>query len=100
MSEQLEGRKRMIIDVGKSPDPDVLAAIVETGKSLGLEVVRGEIRACGVCLYFDCVCEIRRQHRDGCKFRAAATCPVGIACEHGVDVCPTCDPCTCKAVTT
>ncbi len=22
-------------------------------------------------------------------------CPVGIACEHGWDFCPKCDPCTC-----
>jgi hypothetical protein len=25
-------------------------------------------------------------------------CPVGIECQHGYDVCPTCDPCTCEKV--
>lgn len=25
------------------------------------------------------------------------TCPVAVECEHGFDVCPTCDPCTCDA---
>lgn len=25
-------------------------------------------------------------------------CPVGIECDHGYDVCPVCDPCTCSSV--
>ena len=45
-----------------------------------------------------CICLIKHQHREGCKFRAAATCGVGIACtDHNRDVCPICDPCTCDS---
>lgn len=35
-------------------------------------------------------------HQATCKFRRAATCAVGIECEHGRDCCPICDPCTCS----
>jgi len=34
-----------------------------------------------------------------CRLQMAATSAVGIACEHGFDVCPTCDPCTCGRAT-
>lgn len=37
-----------------------------------------------------------RDHAPGCKYRTAIVTPVGIECEHGYDVCPTCDPCTCR----
>lgn len=53
------------------------------------------IVACPTCGHFACVCGIRRVHADDCKFLRAATCPVGITCEHGRDTCPICDPCTC-----
>ena len=35
------------------------------------------------------------EHKEHCKFRIAMVCPVGVACEHGFDVCPICDTCTC-----
>lgn len=35
------------------------------------------------------------QHQPGCTMRLALTCAAAIECEHGCDVCPTCDPCTC-----
>ncbi len=38
-------------------------------------------------------------HVDGCQFKWSASCAVGVACEHGFDVCATCDPCTCSAPT-
>jgi len=45
----------------------------------------------------DCACDVRSAHPDEkCKFRLAMTCAVGIECDHGYDVCPTCDPCTCE----
>lgn len=55
--------------------------------------------ACTRCGHFACVCEIRQKHAPACKFRTAAACPIGLACEHGRDVCPECDPCTCGAAT-
>lgn len=37
-------------------------------------------------------------HSRNCKFFIALNCPVSIECEHGYDVCPMCDPCTCKDI--
>lgn len=48
------------------------------------------------CGMIRCVCLDARKHDKGCAFRRALTCAVGIECEHGYDVCPICDPCTCK----
>lgn len=35
-------------------------------------------------------------HAPDCALSRAATCAVAIECEHGVDVCPVCDRCTCR----
>lgn len=51
--------------------------------------------ACSICKHFACVCEIKANHVEKCRFRIAATGPVGIACDHGRDTCPICDACTC-----
>lgn len=58
------------------------------------------IAECAQCHHFACVCVTQRRHDEKCKFRISATCPVGIACEHGRDTCPICDPCTCGATVT
>lgn len=50
---------------------------------------------CEVCGHIECVCRIKAVHAEDCKLRRSATCAVPIACEHGYDVCPICDPCTC-----
>jgi hypothetical protein len=51
--------------------------------------------ACGL---ISCVCDVVAKHARNCRFRRAALCPVAFECdEHGFDVCPTCDPCTCGA---
>lgn len=50
------------------------------------------------CGHIACVCVIKMIHKPDCKFLKAATCAVGIECEHGYDVCPKCDPCTCGLV--
>jgi len=37
------------------------------------------------------------KHLSGCKWYAAAACPVAVSCDaHGHDVCPECDPCICS----
>jgi len=38
------------------------------------------------------------EHDENCRLRRAATGSIGIECEHGYDVCPICDPCTCEWV--
>lgn len=53
---------------------------------------------CKACGFIDCVCALRRAHVPGCRLRTAAEGPVGIECDHGHDVCPVCDPCTCEQV--
>ena len=35
-------------------------------------------------------------HRRDCRLRIAIDGAAGIECEHGHDVCPKCDPCTCR----
>ena len=36
-----------------------------------------------------------KKHQANCPYLRAQRCPVSIECEHGWDVCPICDPCTC-----
>ena len=38
--------------------------------------------------------EAQRQHDPDCSFRRSMECRV--ECAHGYDLCPICDPCTCK----
>ena len=38
---------------------------------------------------------IKDGHDDTCMFRVAASCTIPNECDHGWDVCPICDPCTC-----
>lgn len=66
------------------------------------EEVVGDLHGCARCgtiklIGRPCeVCAIKKAHAPGCTYRRAAE-GVAIACEHGRDVCPTCDPCTCGA---
>lgn len=53
--------------------------------------------ACSTCGHFACVCSVKRLHDEDCDLRVSVTCPVGIECVHGYDVCPICDRCTCGA---
>lgn len=52
---------------------------------------------CRGCGYVTCVCNVQIAHRPGCRYRRAALLTVELACEHGYQACPTCDPCTCGA---
>lgn len=53
---------------------------------------------CKTCGFFSCVCAAAREHEEGCRYLGAMRCPVSIECQHGFDVCPKCDPCTCADV--
>lgn len=53
------------------------------------------IVACSTCGHFACVCAVRKEHVESCRYRIARASSVAIECDHGYDVCPTCDPCTC-----
>lgn len=50
---------------------------------------------CTKCGHIACVCQIQENHKESCRFRVAATGPVGIECRHGRDTCPICDSCDC-----
>ncbi len=48
------------------------------------------------CKLIQCVCLEKRLHLEGCQQRLALTCAIPISCDaHGLDICSTCDPCTC-----
>lgn len=53
-------------------------------------------KICSKCEFIECVCDIIETHLESYKFRKAATFKVAIECDHGYDVCPECDSCTCK----
>ena len=53
--------------------------------------------SCKGCGYVTCVCNVRVAHRKGCRFRRAAELTFELACEHGFQACPKCDPCDCGA---
>ena len=59
----------------------------------------GRIEACSTCGHFACVCDVKAEHMADCKYRIARAGSVAIECEHGYDVCPVCDPCTCAEIT-
>lgn len=50
---------------------------------------------CSRCGLINCICGIHRDHRPGCLFLRAASLSIEIACEHGLQACPKCDPCDC-----
>lgn len=53
---------------------------------------------CGRCgNLVSCVCRIKEQHAEGCRYRRAACLSVELACDHGLQACPLCDPCDCGA---
>ena len=80
-------------------DEGVTRAIESVAQQLGYGTQRvSEIVACHTCQRFSCICVARSRHAADCRFLISASCPVGIECdEHGRDVCPKCDACTCGA---
>lgn len=94
MKDEVTTGMKMIVDGEGELPPDLMAL----AQDLGAEIERGPIVACDICQHFSCVCEIRRLHKEGCRYRRAATCAVPISCEpHDRDVCPECDSCSCGA---
>jgi hypothetical protein len=64
-----------------------------------LEEYMAEGRATGcTCGQIQCVCQLLKGHTKECRYRISVACPVAVECEHGFDVCPTCDACNCGAV--
>lgn len=45
-------------------------------------------------IYEDCI-KMAEGHDKSCRFAISTRCTTPVECEHGYDVCPTCDPCTC-----
>lgn len=69
----------------------------------------GACKTCGFIVAVDehgkavepCACDWSARHPNPkCRMRIAATTSTPIECDHGYDVCPTCDPCTCAEVPT
>ena len=54
--------------------------------------------ACAGCGNFcTCTCSIEKKHKKSCRYRVAASLSVELACDHGLQACPECDPCDCGA---
>jgi hypothetical protein len=103
--DPLDEIMRVVMSDGALPEVAVLHVDAE-GKPLpGVEytsfeefTARGRVADCD-CDLIVCACIEIRQHKEGCRYRLALSCPVEITCEaHGRDVCPTCDACTCGTV--
>ncbi len=41
------------------------------------------------------VCDARKKHQPTCQYLKSLECPVVIKCEHGLEICLKCTPCTC-----
>jgi len=80
---------------GHAPDPAIDAVMHDVANKMGLDFVKGPINACGTCGHLACVCADIAAHKPDCKYLRAVSGSVAIECDHGFDVCPTCDPCTC-----
>lgn len=50
-------------------------------------------RWCGNLI--NCVCKIKKNHKERCRYRRAAVLSFEIPCDHGFQACKECDPCTC-----
>lgn len=59
--------------------------------------MKGPGSGCATCGHLSCVCQIAATHSADCPFRLASTGGIGIACDHGRDVCPICDACNCAS---
>lgn len=88
MSEKMQYLKARV-----DGDPDPFVEQILT--NLGIDFHYAPIEGCPKCKHLACVCETLKEHHEGCLFRLATTCSIPIECDHGFDVCPTCDPCTC-----
>jgi len=107
MSCTVNEPKVLIVNTVPDDVDGVVAAVatyVKTGvvppnahiENLTTFMQRGRVADCD-CRMIECVCAMARQHKSKCAFRKALTCAVGIACDdHDREVCPICDPCTCK----
>lgn len=91
-----------VLDAPSTVTADELVAWIETGTLppgatvLPYEafIARGRLPDCD-CGLVQCGCLRKREHVESCRFRRALTCPIGVTCKHGEDICPECDPCTC-----
>lgn len=99
-------RVTMLLAMGDFQNPENVTylknMLEKTGYEVGVNSIeaymaRGRVPDC-TCELIQCVCAEARKHEKGCRFRQAMTCAVAITCDHGVDVCPECDPCTCAGV--
>jgi len=76
---------------------EIEQAVKQVATNLGMDFKKADINACTKCGHFACVCDVMAQHEPDCKYRRAMCSSVAIECdEHDIDVCPGCDPCTCK----
>jgi hypothetical protein len=91
-----EEKPTVICDANGALDPQLRDMLKSAVESIGYNFIEGEIEACSICGYYECVCMLRTMHSPGCPYRKAMESSVSIECEHGFDICPQCDVCDCK----
>lgn len=67
----------------------------KVGEDVIPEINHARLCRCGNLV--SCVCDIKQKHKETCRFRMAASLGVELPCEHGLQACPECDPCSCGA---
>ena len=83
----------------ESADPEVMALLKQLADENGYELVQRPIKACEVCGFFECICEMRKLHRSDCLYLQAMEMWIATECEqHGREDCSDCYHCTCGAV--
>ncbi len=59
-----------------------------------IDTIGGACVRCGNLVH--CTCTLQERHQPGRRFVRAAMLSVELACEHGYQACPLCDPCSCE----
>lgn len=97
-----------VLIIQESTDPKALAEYVQGkgplppgARSVPFDEYAALRRALDCdCNLIQCVCHEARQHKPDCHLRIALMCAIPFPCDaHGLDVCPTCDVCTCNVAT-
>jgi hypothetical protein len=97
--QELQRRRRLnrylrahILRCSEQQGADMLKSVfpqanIEVGQT-------GSCPRCGNLV--SCTCSIAKKHAADCCYRKAAELPFELACEHGFQACPVCDPCACS----
>lgn len=58
-----------------------------------IDPIKGYCEGCDNLI--TCTCEIRKNHKKGCRYLIASELSMELACDHGLQACLICDRCDC-----